>query len=242
MISIVIVDDQQLIRDGFKLMLNLEPDLHVVGEAADGKAGLELTARLHPDVVLLDIRMPVMDGLETTRRLTAAHTTAGILVLTTFDLDEYVYQALRDGARGFLLKDAPREQLVHAVRVVAGGESLLAPAITRRLIERFVQHPPQGLDAAGAGVDGAGRLAVQLLTGREKTVLRLLARGFSNAEIAAELVVGESTVKTHVARILGKLGVRDRVQAVIAAYECGFVEPPARNATGSGSTGAASRP
>ncbi|WP_269938538.1 response regulator [Arthrobacter sp. HY1533] len=217
MTTILLVDDQQLIRDGFKLMLNLEPDLDVVGEAADGRAALALAARLHPDVVLLDIRMPVMDGLETTRRLAAAHSSAAILVLTTFDLDEYVYQALRDGARGFLLKDAPREQLVHAVRVVAGGETLLAPAITRRLIERFVRRPAGGQPPAVAAP----------LTEREQTVLRLLAHGQSNAEMAAELVLGEATVKTHVARILAKLGVRDRVQAVIAAYESGFVEPGA---------------
>lgn len=233
MISILLVDDQQLIRDGFRLMLDLEPDMEVVGEAADGKAALEATARLHPDVVLLDIRMPVMDGLETTRRLTAAHTAAAILVLTTFDLDEYVYQALRDGARGFLLKDAPREQLVHAVRVVAGGEALLAPAITRRLIERFVHQ--SRTRAAGVPPELAG------LTERERTVLTLLARGLSNAEIAVELVVGESTVKTHVARVLAKLRVRDRVQAVIAAYACGFVEPREKP-NASGSSGAGFRP
>lgn len=214
MTRILLVDDQQLIRDGFRLMLELEPGLEVVGEAADGKAALALAATLQPDVVLLDIRMPVMDGLETTRRLAAARNRAAILVLTTFDLDEYVYQALRDGARGFLLKDAPREQLVHAVRTVAGGETLLAPAITRRLIERFVRRPAGGpLPAALAS-----------LTERERTVLRLLARGRSNAEMAAELFLGEATVKTHVARILAKLGVRDRVQAVIAAYESGFIE------------------
>ncbi|PYI69690.1 DNA-binding response regulator [Arthrobacter livingstonensis] len=230
MTTVLLVDDQQLIRDGFTLMLNLEPDLEVVGEAGEGRAALALTAQLHPDVVLLDIRMPVMDGLEAVRRLTAVHTTAAILMLTTFDLDEYVFQALRDGARGFLLKDAPREQLVHAVRSVAAGESMLAPAITRRLIERYVQRPVSGVMPRALGA----------LTGREQTVLRLLAGGLSNAEIAAELVVGEATVKTHVARILGKLGVRDRVQAVIAAYEGGFVGPGLP--TGLGSTGAASRP
>lgn len=218
MISVLLVDDQRLIRDGFRLILELEADMVVVGEAANGKAALEAAAQLHPDVVLLDIRMPVMDGLETTRRLAAAHSRAAVLVLTTFDLDEYVYQALRDGARGFLLKDAPREQLVHAVRVVAGGDSLLAPAITRRLIERFVQRPGPGMAAVPPQLAG--------LTERERTVLALLARGLSNSEIAAELVVGEATVKTHVARVLAKLGVRDRVQAVIAAYACGFVDLP----------------
>ncbi len=221
MTTILLADDQQLIRDGFKLMLNLEPDLEVVGEAADGRAALALVAQLQPDVVLMDIRMPVMDGLESIRRMAEAHTRTAVLVLTTFDLDEYVYRALRDGARGFLLKDAPREQLVHAVRVVAGGETLLAPAITRRLIEQFVRMP--------AGV--VPTAAVASLTEREQTVLRLLVGGRSNAEIAAELFLGEATVKTHVARILAKLGVRDRVQAVIAAYESGFVEPgrlPAR--------------
>lgn len=218
MTTVLLVDDQRLVRTGFKLILDLEPDMTVVGEASDGLECIRLVACEHPDVVLMDIRMPELDGIETTRRLTAASTTAKILVLTTFDLDEYVYEAMRAGASGFLLKDAPREQLTAAIRAVAAGDALLAPSVTRRLIERFVN-----LSAPG----GSDRDITRLLTPREVEVLRLLARGGTNAEIARELFVGEATVKTHVARVLGKLGVRDRVQAVILAYESGFIQPRA---------------
>jgi DNA-binding NarL/FixJ family response regulator len=221
MTTVLLVDDQQLVRTGFRLILDFEPDMDVVGEAADGRECLELVVRLRPDVVLMDVRMPVLDGLETTRRLREAGSTSRVLILTTFDADEYVYDAMRAGASGFLLKDAPREQLVTGVRVVAGGESLLAPAITRRLIERFVSQP-----APSSGMPEA----ISALTDRERDVLGLLARGLANAEIASRLFLGEATVKTHVARILAKLGVRDRMQAVILAYETGFIrpgEPPA---------------
>jgi DNA-binding NarL/FixJ family response regulator len=215
MTSVMLVDDQELVRAGFRMILDLEPDLEVVGEAADGEECLRRVRDLTPDVVLMDIRMPRLDGIEATRRLVAAGGPK-VLVLTTFDLDEYVYRAMRAGASGFLLKDVPREQLVAGVRVVARGESLLAPAITRRLVERFVQLPEPG-----SGVPDV----VRELSVRELEVLRLMATGLSNAEIAGELVVGEATVKTHVARVLGKLGLRDRVQAVVLAYETGLVQP-----------------
>jgi DNA-binding NarL/FixJ family response regulator len=216
MTSVLLVDDQRLVRTGFRLILDLEPDMTVVGEASDGAECLQLTAREDPDVVLMDIRMPVLDGIETTKRLVDAGSRAKILVLTTFDLDEYVYEAMRAGANGFLLKDAPREQLTAAIRAVAAGDALLAPSVTRRLIERFV-----GLRSPNTSLpDLAG-----LLTPREVEVLRLVARGRTNAEIARELFVEESTVKTHVARLLAKLGVRDRIQAVILAYETGFIQP-----------------
>jgi len=216
MTSVLIVDDQELVRTGLRLIVDLEPDLTVVGEAPDGQRCLHEVARLRPDVVLMDVRMPVLDGIETTRRLVAAGSPSRVLILTTFDLDEHVYDAVAAGASGFLLKDSPRDQLTSAVRVVARGDSLLGPSITRRLIDRFVHLPPPG-----------ARLpeAIEALSGREREVLTLLARGLSNAEIAGRLIVGEATVKTHVARLLEKLGVRDRVQAVILAYECGFVRP-----------------
>jgi DNA-binding NarL/FixJ family response regulator len=214
----MLVDDQELVRAGFRMILDLEPDLKVVGEATDGQDCLRQVRELTPDVVLMDIRMPRLDGIETTRRLTAPADAPKVLVLTTFDLDEYVYRAMRAGASGFLLKDVPREQLVAGVRVVARGESLLAPAITRRLVERFVRLPEPGSGVPG---DMAG------LTARELEVLRLVAAGLSNAEIAERLVLGEATVKTHVARVLGKLGLRDRVQAVVLAYETGLVQPGA---------------
>jgi DNA-binding NarL/FixJ family response regulator len=215
MIRVLLADDQELVRSGFRLMLDLADGIDVVGEAADGREALRLGKELQPDVVLMDVRMPELDGIEATRRLRQAGVEARVLVLTTFDLDEYVYEAVRAGASGFLLKDAPREQLVTAVRTVARGEALLAPAITQRLIERFVTRPPVA-EAAPALAE---------LSVRELEVLRLVARGLSNAEIAAELVLGEATVKTHVARVLRKLGVRDRVQAVVFAYESGLVQP-----------------
>ncbi len=216
MTRILLVDDQELVRAGFRMILDLEPDLEVVGEAADGEECLRRTRELAPDVVLMDIRMPRLDGIEATRRLSASAAAPKVLVLTTFDLDEYVYRAMRAGASGFLLKDVPREQLVAGVRVVARGEALLAPAITRRVVERFVRLPDPG-----SGVPAA----VSALSPRELDVLRLVARGCSNAEIAGRLVLGEATVKTHVGRVLAKLGLRDRVQAVVLAYECGLVQP-----------------
>jgi DNA-binding NarL/FixJ family response regulator len=214
--TVLLCDDQELVRAGFRLILDLEPGMDVVGEAADGKACLRAVAELRPDVVLMDIRMPVMDGIEATRELVRARSASKVLVLTTFDLDEYVYDAMKAGASGFLLKDAPREQLIAAVRVVARGESLLAPSLTRRLIERFVAEPPPGAAVRGP---------VASLSSREREVLALLAEGLSNAEVAGRLVVGEATVKTHVARLLAKLEVRDRVQAVVMAYESGFIRP-----------------
>jgi DNA-binding NarL/FixJ family response regulator len=216
-VRVLIADDQELVRTGFRMILKAEPDIDVVGEAADGAEAVELARRLRADVVLMDIRMPVVDGLEATRRLLAASGDTRVLILTTFDLNEYVYEALRAGASGFLLKDAPAAQLVTAVRVVASGEALLAPSITRRLIAEFARRPP--LD------DKPERM--QDLTARELEVLRLVARGLSNAEIANELFVSDATVKTHVARILMKLDLRDRVQAVVAAYESGLVQPGA---------------
>ncbi len=212
-ISVLIADDQRLLRDGFRVILTTEPDLCVVGEAGDGREAIELTRRLAPSVVLMDIRMPNLDGLAAARVI-LAETESRVLILTTFDTDEYVYSALRAGASGFLLKDAPGEQLVAAVRSVASGNALIDPSITRRLIHQFVR-------ASQPRRDEPSQLVA--LTPREREVLRLVARGLSNAEIAAELVVEESTVKTHVARLLMKLNLRDRVQAVVFAYECGFV-------------------
>ncbi|HET7356442.1 MAG TPA: response regulator transcription factor [Nocardioidaceae bacterium] len=216
MTQVLLCDDQELVRTGFRLILDLEPDIEVVGEAADGKHCLRMVAQERPDVVLMDVRMPEMDGIEATRRLCEASSTTKVLMLTTFDLDEYVYDAMRAGASGFLLKDAPRAQLVNAVRVIARGESLLAPTVTRRLVERFVALPPPGSGPPAA---------MASLSDREREVLRLVARGMSNAEIAEELTLGEATVKTHVGRLLAKLGLRDRVQAVVLAYESGFVQP-----------------
>jgi len=216
MTRVVLADDQALVRQGFRLILELESDIEVVGEAADGREALRLTRELDPDVVVMDIRMPELDGIEATRRLHAAGSRARVLILTTFDLNEYVYEALRAGASGFLLKDAPGDQLVNAIRTVASGEALLAPTLTRRLIEHFLDQPPS--DAAPPrGLDG--------LTQREIEVLTLVAQGLSNSEIAAALFLGEATIKTHVGRILQKLDLRDRVQAVVHAYESGLVHP-----------------
>jgi DNA-binding NarL/FixJ family response regulator len=221
MISVLLADDQALVRAGFRLIVDLEPEMEVVGEADDGRQAVELARELRPNVVLMDIRMPSLDGIEATRRLARAGTETRVLVLTTFDLDEYVYEAMRAGASGFLLKDVPREQLVAGIRIVAGGESLLAPAITRRLVEQFVRRPPPGA-AVPPGLEE--------LSDRELEVLRHLAGGMSNAEIAEALFVGDATVKTHVAHILQKLGLRDRVQAVVFAYEAGLVQPGERSA------------
>jgi DNA-binding NarL/FixJ family response regulator len=215
---ILICDDQALVRAGFKLILDAEEDLEVVGEAGDGAEALELIDGARPDVILMDVRMPNMNGIDATRRITEAggEDAPRVLILTTFDLDEYVYEALRAGASGFLLKDVPAEQLVAGIRVVAEGEALLSPSITKRLIEDFTraaaptERPPEAL----------GRL-----TARELEVFKLVARGMSNAEIAESLVVSDTTVKTHVARILMKLDLRDRVQAVVLAYESGIVQP-----------------
>jgi len=216
MIRVVIADDQALVRGGFHSILAGQDDIEVVGETADGNETVELVERLHPDVVLMDIRMPGIDGLEATRRIVARGSTTRVLVLTTFDVDDYVYEAMKAGASGFLLKTAPPRQLADAVRTVAAGDALLAPSITRRLVEQFVRRPPPGATVPPA---------LDELTERERDVLRLLARAFSNAEIAAELVVSEATVKSHVNRILTKLSLRDRAQAIVLAYETGLVEP-----------------
>ncbi|MGW5668935.1 response regulator [Micromonospora sp. NPDC003776] len=216
MIRVLLVDDQALVRGGFRSILDGQDDIEVVGEAADGREAIDRTRTLLPDVILMDIRMPRLDGIEATRRLLGGGCPARVLILTTFDEDEYVYQALRAGASGFLLKSAPPRELAGAVRTVAAGEALLAPEITRRMIEEYVRRPRPG-SGRGAGLE--------TLTPRELEVLGLIARGRSNAEIAAELYLSEPTVKTHITRILAKLGLRDRVQAVVFAYECGLVQP-----------------
>lgn len=216
MIRVLIADDQALVRGGFRMILEAQPDMEVVGEASDGRQALELARELKPEVMLMDIRMPGLDGLEATRRLLALPTPPRVLVLTTFDLNEYVYEAMKTGASGFLLKDVRPEQLAEAVRTVAEGDTLLAPAITRRLVEEFVRRPPPGQRTPAE---------LETLTERELDVLRLLARGLSNAEVGQALFVSEATVKTHVTRILTKLRLRDRVQAVVYAYECGLVQP-----------------
>ena len=218
MTSVLIADDQALVRAGFRMILDAEDDLDVIGEASDGAEAVKLARQLRPDVVLMDIRMPELDGIEATRRVAELGTDppVRVLMLTTFDLNEYVYEALRAGASGFLLKDVPPEQLAAGIRIVAQGEALLAPSITKRLIQEFARatpatpEPPKGLDE---------------LTARELEVFKLVARGLSNAEIAQELIVSETTVKTHVARVLMKLGLRDRVQAVVLAYESGIAIP-----------------
>ena len=211
-LRVLIADDQALVRTGFRKILESEPDIEVVGEAQDGGEAVERAQLLHPDVVLMDIQMPRMDGLQATRRLAGS---TRILILTTFDVNEYVYEALRAGASGFLLKDTQAEQLVNGVRVVAQGDALLAPSITRRLIEQFARRPPPSNRPN----------ALAELTPRELEILQLIARGLSNREIAATLVLGEATIKTHVTRVLRKLDLRDRVQAVVIAYESGLVQP-----------------
>jgi DNA-binding NarL/FixJ family response regulator len=214
-LSVLIVDDQALVRAGFRMILDAEEDIEVAGEAADGVDAVEEALRLRPDVILMDVRMPQVDGIEATRRVLGADgLDTKVVMLTTFDMDEYVYDALRAGASGFLLKDAPPEQLVAGIRAVAQGDALLAPSVTRRVIEEFVQRPPLSVHTVPPEVEE--------LTARELEVLKLVARGLSNAEIAQELFVSETTVKTHVAHMLTKLGVRDRVQAVVLAYECGI--------------------
>ena len=215
-IRVLVVDDQALVRAGFRMILEAEPDFVVAGEASDGEQALVQMALCHPDVVLMDVRMPGLDGIEAARRILrddAAHAPPKVIMLTTFDMDEYVHDALRAGASGFLLKDVPPEQLVDGIRAVVSGESLLSPTITRRMIEVYLDHVPAG----------APPVALGLLTPREREILVLLAHALSNAEIATHLVVSETTVKTHVARVLMKLGLRDRVQAVIFAYESGVV-------------------
>jgi DNA-binding NarL/FixJ family response regulator len=220
-IGIVVADDHEVVRAGFAAILDTQPDFTVLGTAADGTEAVRTCQECRPDVVLMDVRMPGMDGIEATRLLTAAGSGPRVLILTTFDLDEYVYDALRAGASGFLLKDVTAERLFDAVRVIAEGEALLAPAITRRLIGEFARQRPRPADPA----QPTGPLGT--LTPRETEVLRLIAAGLSNPEIARRLVVTEETVKTHVSRVLSKLGLRDRTQAVVAAYESGLVVPGA---------------
>ena len=215
-VRVVIADDQGMVRSGFTTLLNSEPDIEVIGEAVNGQEAITRAIQLRPDVILMDVRMPVMDGLQATRQITAMDGAPRVLVLTTFDLDDYVYQALRWGASGFLLKDASARELAEAVRIVAAGDALLSPGVTRRLIAEFArQGAPRG----------PSRKTLQDLTERETEVLALVAQGLSNAEIAGRLVLAEQTVKTHVSRILMKLGLRDRTQAVVLAYETGIVQP-----------------
>ncbi|GHH47007.1 response regulator [Lentzea cavernae] len=216
MIRVVVVDDQEMVREGFSALLNAQDDIEVVGAAGNGVQGVALARTVRPDVVLMDIRMPEMDGLTATRLLLGVTDAPKVLVLTTFDLDDYVYEALQAGASGFLLKHAPARELLHAVRVVAAGEALLAPSITKRLIEDFVRSRRS---------DKVRPAQLNVLTERETEILVLIAQGLSNTEIAAHLVLAEQTVKTHVSRVLMKLGLRDRAQAVIAAYESGLVIP-----------------
>lgn len=218
MIRVVLADDESVVRGGLRMILESQDGIEVVGEAADGRESLELTRTLDPDVVLMDIRMPVLDGIEATRRLAAAEARARVLVLTTYGLDEYVYEALKAGATGFLVKTESPDRLVEGIRVVAAGEALLAPDITRRLIDSFVSR----------ALPNAPPPKLEELTEREREVLTHVARGLSNAEIAGTLYVGDGTVKTHVSHVLSKLGLRDRVQAVVFAYECGLVQPGER--------------
>lgn len=217
MIRVLVADDQALVRAGFVKLIDGETDMEVVAEAGDGSEAVDRSAVSHPDVILMDIRMPHVDGIEATRRIRRQPNPPRVVILTTFDLDEYVFDAIKAGASGFLLKDAPADQLAGGVRLVASGEALLAPSITRRLIEEFARRPPRPVG------DGPPELAD--LTAREREIMTLVARGLSNTEIAERLVLGESTVKTHVGNILMKLGLRDRVQAVVVAYESGLVQP-----------------
>jgi DNA-binding NarL/FixJ family response regulator len=221
MTSVLLADDQALVRVGLRKILEAEPDTTVVAEAENGEEAVAAAARYRPDVVLMDIRMPVLDGIEATRRIVRERPATRVLILTTFGLDTYVYDALRSGASGFMLKDAPPEEIAAAVRIVASGEALLAPAVTRAVIEEFARREPPPQPTAP--------LALDELTPREREVLDLLARGLSNPEICERLVISEATAKTHVARILQKLDLRDRVQAVIYAYESGLVAPGARS-------------
>ncbi len=217
-IGVLIVDDQPMVRAGLRMILELEPDIDIVGEAADGNEAVAVAGETHPDVILMDVRMPQLDGLEATRRIVRDREQGSrVLILTTFDLDAYVYEALLAGASGFVLKDIAPEQLVDAIHVIANGEALLSPSVTRRLIEQFVRRPPE--------VATPPPREVEQLTPREAEIMRLVARGLSNAEIAAQAFVSEPTVKTHVARILMKLGLRDRVQVVVYAYERGLAKP-----------------
>ena len=216
MITVLLADDQDLVREGLRMIIDADPELNVVGEARNGVEAITRTRELDPDVVLMDIRMPDLDGIEATRRLVAAGVRSRIVVLTTFDLDEYVYRAMTAGATGFLLKDATREQLTSAVRAATSGDAMLAPAVTRRLIEEFCRRPPPDVEVPSAA---------DQLSQRERDVLLLVARGMSNSEIASELFLGETTVKSHLARVFIKLDLRDRVQAVVFAYEAGLVQP-----------------
>ncbi|GGT00683.1 response regulator [Streptomyces chromofuscus] len=216
-IRVLLVDDQPMIRTGFRLILEAEPDITVVGEAGDGRAGVDDTRTLQPDVVLMDIRMPHMDGVEATRRIVESGSSSRVIILTTFDLDEHVHDALRAGASGFLVKDGPADSLVSAIRTVAEGDAVISPRVTRRLLDRFARLADQTVAPVPRSLDA--------LTSRELDVLRALTRGLSNAEIARELHVSEATVKTHVAHILDKYQLRDRVQAVILAYDTGLVRP-----------------
>ena len=222
MTTVLIADDQELVRVGLRKILELQPDVTVAGEAADGKTAVALAADLLPDLILMDIRMPLLDGIEATRLITAAQPATRVLILTTFGLDGYVFDSLRAGASGFMLKDAPPEEIRAAVRIVANGEALLAPAITRAVVEEFVRRPPE-LELSATDV-------LDQLTPREREVLTLLGRGFSNTEICNELTISEPTTKTHVARIFQKLNLRDRAQAVIYAYEHGIITPGSRPA------------
>ena len=234
-IRVVVADDQELVRSGFAMIVDAQPDLAVVGEAADGEEAVAVARDMRADVVLMDVRMPRLDGIEATRRLAGPDVAepVKVVILTTFDLDEYVFAALKAGASGFLLKDLRRDDLVHAIRVVAGGEALLAPSVTRRLIEDYARRPGSSAGPASTAAAGLDRL-----TPREQEVLQLIGEGANNAEIGAALIVGEATVKTHVGRVLMKLGLRDRVQAVIYAYEAGLVAPGGQG-PGAGGPGAA---